>query len=109
MQVSNIAWPRNIAISITQPHNLFLVELGLAESEEDRIEKYILTKFPDAKFTPSGKSGYKVEFGKTKTERFYDEIIIENSLSQDQESGTSEDESEESSGEDSGSDMSSEN
>ena len=101
--------PRKIAINITQPRNLFLVELGLAESEEDRIEKYILTKFPDAKFTPSGKSGYKVEFGKTKTERFYDEIIIENSLSQDQESGTSEEESEESSGEDSGSEMSSEN
>ena len=35
----------------------------MKETEEDRIERYILTKFPDAKFTPVGKGGLKLDFG----------------------------------------------
>lgn len=38
-------------------------EVGMKETEDDRIEKYILTKFPDAKFTPVGKGGLKLDFG----------------------------------------------
>lgn len=38
-------------------------EVGMKETEDDRIEKYILTKFPDAKFTPIGKGGLKLDFG----------------------------------------------
>ena len=57
----------------------FSGEVGISGSEEDQIERYILTKFPEAKFTPAGKYGLQVEFGVTKTERVIDQIIIENS------------------------------
>ena len=48
----------------------------MKETEEDRIERYILTKFPDAKFTPVGKGGLKLDFGPTKAERF-NEVIVQ--------------------------------
>eukprot|EP00093_Oithona_nana_P014247 14247.XXX_718806_720209_1 [CDS] Oithona nana genome sequencing. len=38
-------------------------ELGMVETEEDRIQRYIMTKFPDARFTPAGKGGIQLEFG----------------------------------------------
>ena len=41
-----------------------------------RIESYILTKFPDAKFTPVGKGGLKLDFGPKAAERF-NEVIVQ--------------------------------
>ena len=48
----------------------------MKETEEDRIERYILTKFPDAKFTPVGKGGLKLDFGPKAAERF-NEVIVQ--------------------------------
>ena len=35
----------------------------MKETESDRIERYIVKKYPDAKITPVGRSGFQVEFG----------------------------------------------
>ena len=52
-------------------------EVGMKETEEDRIERYILTKFPDAKFTPVGKGGLKLDFGPKAAERGFNEVIVQ--------------------------------
>ena len=63
----------------------------MKETESDRIERYIVTKYPDAKITPVGKSGFQVGFGATKLERVLDQVIVdddgdsENETSDDQE------------------------
>ena len=49
----------------------------MKETESDRIERYIVTKYPDAKITPVGKSGLQVGFGATKLERVIDEIVVD--------------------------------
>ena len=72
----------------------------MKETEEDRIERYILTKFPDAKFTPVGKGGLKLDFGPKNAERF-NEVIVQadssdesdDSLDHDSENDSSEDSS----------------
>ena len=63
----------------------------MKETESDRIERYIVTKYPDAKITPLGRSGFQVGFGATKLERVLDQVIVdddgdsENETSDDQE------------------------
>ena len=48
------------------------------------IERYILTKFPDAKFTPVGKGGLKLDFGPgSKNEKKFTEVIVQNDSSDD--------------------------
>ena len=54
-------------------------EIGMNETEDDRIEKYILTKFPDAKFTPNGKGGLKLEVVgplKRRTEKVTEKVVV---------------------------------
>ena len=63
-------------------------ELGMTETEEDRIQRYILTKFPDARFTPAGKGGMRLEFGSARKELYVDETYVNGELQE------SEDESE---------------
>ena len=65
-------------------------EVGVKETEDDRIEKYILTKFPDAKFTPVGKGGLKLDFGPNKPPEIQEVVVQEDS----DETESSEEESE---------------
>ena len=63
----------------------------MKETESDRIERYIVTKYPDAKITPVGRSGFQVGFGATKLERVLDQIIVDDDDS-DSENETSDQE-----------------
>ena len=69
----------------------YLGEVGMKETESDRIERYIVTKYPDAKITPVGRSGFQVGFGATKLERVLDQIIVDDDDS-DSENETSDQE-----------------
>ena len=81
-------------------------EVGMKETEEDRIERYILTKFPDAKFTPVGKGGLKLDFGPKAAERF-NEVIVQ-ADSSDESDDTDDDDSLDDDSENTSSDDSSE-
>ena len=81
-------------------------EVGMKETEEDRIERYILTKFPDAKFTPVGKGGLKLDFGPKAAERF-NEVIVQ-ADSSDESDATDDDDSLDDDSENTSSDDSSE-
>ena len=70
-------------------------EVGMKETEEDRIERYILTKFPDAKFTPVGKGGLKLDFGPSSKAEKFKEVIVKDETSD--ESDTEDDDSDDSS------------
>ena len=71
-------------------------EVGMKETEEDRIERYILTKFPDAKFTPVGKGGLKLDFGPgSKAEQKFNEVIVQ-ADSSDEDTDTETDDEEDS-------------
>ena len=67
----------------------------MKETESDRIERYIVTKYPDAKTTPAGKFGLQVGFGATKLERVLDQIVVdddtENETSDDEDTNESDD------------------
>ena len=67
----------------------------MKETESDRIERYIVTKYPDAKTTPAGKFGLQVGFGATKLERVLDQIVVdddtENETSDDEDTDESDD------------------
>lgn len=67
-------------------------ELGMVETEEDRIQRYIMTKFPDARFTPAGKGGIQLEFGAAKKELYVDETYVNGEL-QESDSSSSDSES----------------
>ena len=84
-------------------------EVGMKETEEDRIERYILTKFPDAKFTPVGKGGLKLDFGPgSKAENKFNEVIVQADSSDEQtDTETDEEDSETTSSEESNDDSSS--
>ena len=67
-------------------------ELGMVETEEDRIQRYILTKFPHARFTPAGKGGIQLEFGAAKKEMYVDETYVNGELQESDSDSTSESE-----------------
>ena len=67
-------------------------ELGMVETEEDRIQRYILTKFPHARFTPAGKGGIQLEFGAAKKEKYVDETNVNGELQESDSDSTSESE-----------------
>ena len=68
-------------------------ELGMVETEEDRIQRYIMTKFPDARFTPAGKGGLQLEFGAAKKELYVDEQYVNGELQESESSSGSDSES----------------
>ena len=68
-------------------------ELGMTETEEDRIHRYILTKFPDARFTPAGKGGMRLEFGNARKELYVDETYVNGELQESEEESEESDES----------------
>ena len=63
----------------------------MKETESDRIERYIVKKYPDAKITPVGRSGFQVGFGATKLERVLDQIIVDDNGSENETSDDQED------------------
>jgi hypothetical protein len=77
--------------------------MGMTETEEDRIERYILTMFPEAKYTPAHKTGHKLEFGHTKTEQFTEIVEVKGEQETSSEESSEDTESEESENEEKGS------
>ena len=68
----------------------------MKETESDRIERYIVTKYPDAKITPLGRSGFQVGFGATKLDRVLDQVIVDDDGDSENETSDQEDTDEES-------------
>ena len=56
-----------------------------------------VTKYPDAKITPVGKSGFQVGFGATKLERVIDQIVVDNDDTENEASDDNDDTDDESS------------
>ena len=45
-------------------------EIGIKETEDDLVEKYIMTMFPDSKQTPAGKNGNQLDKNNPKEDRY---------------------------------------